>query len=430
MDRPRKILFVLEGYFPFRKAGTEIYVRNLVNHLRKMDFLIEILITSTDPSQKSYEFEGTRVHVITVTGTPGPKELNGIIPPQGFEAFKKKVNSIDPDIAHFHSFGRAINSRHLQWAGENGIKTVFTTHLGGLFCVRGSFLLHGNEVCDGKVDESRCLVCWGRTRGIPASVSKLAGNWLRFEQYRVAGKLLPQAFLVKNRLIELERLKTHCDAIIAIAPWIRGMYGMNGIIEKVHLVEQGIDVPPGIKRNGNRESGSLKLGFVGRMNPSKGFHLLRQALLEIESTGIELNVFTLTGSDDIEYCRENKEWALADGRVTWSENVDHDVLMEEVAQLDLLVLPSVSNEVAPLVILEANRLRVPVLGSGYPAIRDLISEGVTGQIFQHNNPSDLKDKLVSIISDPEILDFWSARIPVVRSTEMVADDMVQIYNTL
>ena len=122
-----KILFTLESFFPSHRAGTEVYVLNLCKYFKTKGYDVSVLITSSE-GLEDYFFEGIPIYVFDIPKNAVSEELNGLIPPRGIEAFKVKLIELKPDILHFHSFGRAINSFHLKIAKELGLKP-FSPHI-------------------------------------------------------------------------------------------------------------------------------------------------------------------------------------------------------------------------------------------------------------------------------------------------------------
>jgi glycosyltransferase involved in cell wall biosynthesis len=68
------------------------------------------------------------------------------------------------------------------------------------------------------------------------------------------------------------------------------------------------------------------------------------------------------------------------------------------------LLPSISNEVAPLVILEAATRHIPVIASNYIAMIDMVDHEVNGLLFENGNSEDLYKQMLSIINEPRLLD--------------------------
>ena len=430
-----KILFVLENYFPEHAAGTEQYVFNLISGLKHKEHTIEILITSSNPDSSDYEYKGTKVYVIPIKEKASRKELSGISPPENLDDFINRVAEINPDIVHFHSFGRAINSYHLKWVHENGCKSVFTPHLSSVFCLKGNLHYLKQAECDGRVLESRCLYCHYRNKGINTLISRLLSMSIPLIPDFLRPFIAPQINIAKHRKKELERINKHADAVISIAPWIQKTFARNNISGNVKLVEQA--VPDGSILESSNPQGTqslkgksvLRFAYIGRMHPIKGFSVLRKALDRISSLEYSLSVYTHSSEVEHDFLSSQKEWCRNKPNIEWIEDLSHQELMSRMSMTDLVIVPSYS-EMAPLVIMEAFQYKVPVLGSSIAAIRDMVADGVNGRIFLYNDPADLAGKLEEIIADPGLLKEWGKHITPPRTFRDLASEMEQIYNKL
>lgn len=427
-----KILFCLEGFFPDQKAGTEVYVLNLSRFFIQKGHQVSILISRTEETP-DYQFESIPVYTFTIPLKPLANELNGMIPPRGIDHFLNRIDDIKPDLVHFHSLGRAINSFHIEAVKNLGHKTVFTAHLGSNICIKGDFLKFGNDICSGEVLPATCMACRLRAEGLEKKLAKGAG-WLITATININRKLLPPSFSqAHHRKAELHRLHKNTDAIIAIAPWIEKSLAANGLKEHVYLVKQGISemfLKNDYLSKKRVRSEKLKLGFIGRMHPNKGFHLLRECLNALSTHNWTLDVATPKSADEEMYHREMKTWGLGNSRINWRENLREKEVSHLLDEIDLLILPSVSNEMAPLIILEAFAKKVPVLGSSYPAILDMVQDGITGSIFENRSSRDLREKLQIIIEKPDVLDQWKDNITIPRTFTDVGREMDEIYQAI
>ncbi|MCU4165561.1 glycosyltransferase [Carboxylicivirga caseinilyticus] len=435
MSVSRKLLFTLESFFPSHRAGTEVYVLNLCHYFKTKGWKVGVLIATTE-SKEDYEYENIPVYTFPIPLKPDPKELNGLIPPRGIEGFLKRVKEIQPDLVHFHSFGRAINGYHLRAVKELGIKTAFTPHLGSFFCIKGDVRLYGKENCDCRVDVKRCLSCLFQSRGNNKTISNLLS--ISFQQLHKLTtqhkKIAPAVFQVDHRKAELDRVKKYADIVFSIAPWIQEAFEINGIT-KAKLIPQGISPvffnSSTIQQLNSRWlSGStdkIHFAFIGRMHPSKGFHLLKEAWEQIDKSKAHLHVLTNPSGGETEYFDEHKKWASEKANITWNEALSQQEVVYYLNQVDVLILPSVSNEVAPLVILEAATRKIPVIGSDYIAIKSMINDGIDGLLFKNGDTEQLCSRIQKLINQPELINQFSNNIKTPHSMDAVAIIIEQEY---
>lgn len=399
------LLFALESFFPTHRAGTEVYVLNLCRYFKARNWKVSVLISSTI-DMADYEYEDVPVYTFKVAQKATVEELNGIIPPCGIDIFKRRIEELQPDIVHFHSFGRAINGYHLQVVKSLGIKTAFTPHLGGFFCIKGDLLLNGKGNCDGRVNSFRCLSCMLRSRNFNKYVSFAASALVTTVTGINASKLFLPAplFQVRHRINEFDRVRNNADLIFAIAPWIKKAFELNGV-SNIKLIPQGITPlffeTTHYKIENNQES--LNFAFIGRMHPSKGFHLLQKAWDAINNYKHKLFVFTSESKDEPDYYSQYYNWAKNTDNVVWNEGLSQYQLAKLMNTIDILVLPSISNEVAPLVIQECAIFKIPTIGSDYVALKDMIVHEHNGLLFKNGNWHDLQAQLERVMKDSSLL---------------------------
>ena len=417
------ICFVLESFFPSHRAGTEVYVLNLCRYFKKQGWDVSVLIANTE-GQDDYIFEGITVNTFQVPKAPLSKELNGIMPPRGLLNFKIKLKSIQPDWVHFHSLGRAINGFHIEVTKAMGFKTALTPHLGSQFCIKGNMRLFNQVNCDGQVLEHRCMACMLQDKGYATAVAKFLGAGISGLTHikPIQDKLPPALFQAQHRKAELQRIKTHTDVIFAIAPWIQKAFETNNI-------KNSIVLPQGISQLFFKQSKEthkpvewpIQFIFIGRMHSSKGFHLLKQAWEYLnEPEKVHLHVITNPSGGEIAYFNKHKTWAIQQTNVTWNEALTQEEVANYINSMDVLILPSISNEVAPLVILEAATQKIPTLASDYIAMKDRLKHGTDGWLFENGNAEALQNVLEILINRPESILEVAANIQKPHGSDEVA----------
>jgi glycosyltransferase involved in cell wall biosynthesis len=90
---------------------------------------------------------------------------------------------------------------------------------------------------------------------------------------------------------------------------------------------------------------------------------------------------------------------------------------EVFGEIDVLVVPSLWPENAPLVIQEAFQAGVPVVGARMGGIPEFIREGVTGRLFDPGVPGELTRILGDLIEHPQQLAVMAAARPPVKPIE-------------
>lgn len=153
-----------------------------------------------------------------------------------------------------------------------------------------------------------------------------------------------------------------------------------------------------LKRSGGeaeRSREKIRFGFLGRLAPSKGLELLLYAL-----NGFAADSWDLFVGGKGEAIYQDKLKAMWD-----RENIRFLGFVEPgefLAQIDVLVVPSIWHETFGLVVIEAMTCGVPVIASKRGGIPELIDDGITGILFDPDSPDDLAQALGTFIANPAL----------------------------
>ncbi len=425
-----KLLYGLSGFFPFSKAGTENYVLNLAKELLNLGYKVSVITPAVGEKQEFYNYEGIDVYGFFVPRKISTAELSGLKEPSGINEFRLLLKKIKPDIFHMHSLSRSLHAEHLHIASETGIKTVFTAHLGGNFCVRGDLMLFGEKQCDGRVEKQRCLSCFIQDqKNMSKSSSKVLSHIINtFITKSFLINLLPAFRIVDYKKEQLVLLKKNVDAYISIASWLQHLYSINGL-NNVILIRQAINSDI-ISTNSSeiKYETKIQLIFVGRMHPLKNIEILFDAIQALTDF-FNLTIVTIPFEDEINYYNSIKERYSRLNYKNWFENLTNREVAEKLEQSNILILPS-RFEAAPLVILEAFAKKVPVIGSDYPAIKEMIEHNTNGLLFKNGDAQSLKEQLLRLINEPNLIRRLSNNITSVRTFKEVAKEHHELYKNL
>lgn len=163
--------------------------------------------------------------------------------------------------------------------------------------------------------------------------------------------------------------------------------------EKSNL-RQSLDIPVG----------SFAVGMVGRIEKGKGQHLLVQAVKQIVALGTKIHA-TIIGpamKSDFEATlkKQVEEWGLTDNVHFYGS---HNNPIEIMSAFDVVVLAT-KQETFGLVLIEAMRNGVVVIGTRAGGVPEIIDEGITGLMFAPENSQELVDKLLLLINDKGFCD--------------------------
>ena len=143
---------------------------------------------------------------------------------------------------------------------------------------------------------------------------------------------------------------------------------------------------------------TLVVGFVGRLHPDKGLHLLVRALAEPSRIeGVE--VVVVGRSEDNDYVADLRRLSQTTHLPVRFVGEATD-MPAAYAQMDLLCLPSL-REGFPNVVLEAAASGRPSIVSSATGCRDAVVDGVTGWTFATGDVLELRTILEAIVAAPE-----------------------------
>jgi alpha-maltose-1-phosphate synthase len=140
--------------------------------------------------------------------------------------------------------------------------------------------------------------------------------------------------------------------------------------------------------------GKLRVLFVGALSQAKGLGYLFEAVARF---GPEIE-FTLIGR---RISQTIPTPAVLD-EYRWIPSLPHDGLLREMAQHDVLVLPSL-HEGFGLVMTEAMGLGLVVITTPHTAGPDLITDGVDGFVVPIRSSAAIEETLAHLLRDPDRL---------------------------
>jgi glycosyltransferase involved in cell wall biosynthesis len=140
----------------------------------------------------------------------------------------------------------------------------------------------------------------------------------------------------------------------------------------------------------------LRVGFIGRLHPSKGVEVILEAVSVMRDEPIMVNI---AGSGDSTYEAALKA-AWEGSRVQFFGRVDPPNFFREI---DVLVVPSLWHEPLGRVVGEAYAHGVPVIASDRGGLPEIVQDGVAGFIFDPSDSRTLESVLRKLLSDKSLL---------------------------
>lgn len=433
-----KILHVPFTFYPDPVGGTEIYVDGLAREQARLGD--NVIVAAPAEQDAAYWHDGLEVRRFAVgPGVKDPRELYGEGDPHAAAAFARILDEERPGIVHLHAFTRAVSLRLLRESKRRDIPVVFSYHTPTASCQRGTLLRWGSEICDGVLDVHACAGCALHGHGLAKTLSAAAGS-LPSGMGRFLGGIgasgglwtaLRMTELVELRHAAFHALMRETDRVVALCQWVKDLLLRNGVpAEKVTVSRQGARgaVPA---RPHRTSSSMLRVAFLGRLHPTKGVHLLIQALRGDRQLPVRFDIFGIAqDAADRSYEERLVKLAAGDPRIAFRAPIPNGQVVERLQEYDLLAVPSQWLETGPIVVLEAFAAGIPVVGSNLGGIAELVEHGGNGLLVEPASPDAWAAALRRLAQDPDLAARLRSAVRPPRSMMDSSQEMQALYRSL
>jgi glycosyltransferase involved in cell wall biosynthesis len=203
----------------------------------------------------------------------------------------------------------------------------------------------------------------------------------------------------------LRRLTPEMDQLIAVSKSIeRKIVDEHRTGAPVRLIYNGVDLQRydhqdpccTLRDEYGMELGSQIVGVVARLEPEKGHQTLIEAWPHVLREVPDAYLLIVGEGSRRDFLEQLAAAHKVAHRVVFTGR--RDDIPAVTAALDVAVLPS-WREAQGLSILEAMALSRPVVASDVGGIPEMIEDGVTGLLVEHDNPVALAAALVRLLKD-------------------------------
>jgi glycosyltransferase involved in cell wall biosynthesis len=270
-----------------------------------------------------------------------------------------------PDVCHFHNTFPLISPSVFDALGRLGIPVTMTLHNYRLVCP-GAVLMREGRICEECVGTTvpwRAVTnsCYRQSSAASAGVS---------------------AMLSLHHL--LGTWKRKIDLYIALTEFARRKFIEGGLpAEKIAVKPNFVHPDPGF--SDDRATHAL---FVGRLSSEKGIATLLEAW-KLTGGRVSLRI-----AGDGPMADEVRRAAEVIPGVQWLGPLQRADVLREMKQASMLIFPSIWYEGLPLTVLEAFATGLPVIASNLGSMPEVISDGLTGLLFEPGSPQQLAEKVL------------------------------------
>ncbi|MFV7791042.1 glycosyltransferase family 4 protein [Aliarcobacter lanthieri] len=242
-------------------------------------------------------------------------------------------------------------------------------------------------------------------------------HWTKDIPTVVLAKLLSKRKpkIIQTRHMHITRFKSdfyhkflykNIDMIIAVTNLVNEQlekFIPKEIRPKIETCYIGADTPIPLsndKKASLKKSLNLKdefiVSIVGRVEEAKGQHIVLEAIQKLRNQNINTKALIIGHYMDKNYFDELK-YKYSDDIFTGFINNPNDLM-----QISDCVVLATKKETFGLVLIEAMKCGVCILGSNSGGPLEIIDDGRTGLLFESINSNSLYEKLLLIIQDKEL----------------------------
>ncbi len=433
-----RVLLAVHGFPPLQNTGAERAAERIATWLVSHGHYVEVFtIGSLDqdiPHVVTTEQGGFRVHRLSFNSHSGNEFLNLYDNPLVGAAIKPVLEQGNFDLMHMIS-GYLLGGQAVRAARRAGLPVVITLTEFFFMCPRLNLMHANSSLCVGPESTEKCARCvledkrryYYLNEAAPVMADKF---WSMAQNTDFAQR--------KNQEVQLRQQVLHntleqVDLVIAPSRFILEKYAEFGYAHPrsifiQHGVNRAQDVEPVLASETPRR---MRFGFMGQIKPHKGVDLVVEAMKVLLDAGrqVELAIWGRS-KDDPEYYRNLQRSARAHDAIHFCGAFDGARVWNVLQEMDVLVVPSRWFENCPTVILEAFKMRVPVIATNMGGMAELVQHEHSGLTFAVNDAEDLRAQMERIISEPGLYPRLQQGIPYIKDGSEEIEEIYAQYQSL
>lgn len=362
----RRILVLTNLYPPIAHGGYEVECQGVVEHLRERH---EVLVLTSDKDRDGAPAEpGLRRELPFLPRRRATDALSPLYAVRGAKVARRALADFRPDLVYVWNGAQLPQAaiRVLETSGAPVAYRVCEHWFGSLYGSRYDPFMRG--------------LAGGRWR-------RAARAWNRLPALRLDHETVTEVAISWNS----EALRSQVE----VPPLLRPGF------EQVRLpATRQSEELVGLER---RPSERPTVGYVGRISPEKGVDVALQALARLRGEGLEAE-FEIAGGGEAEHLRELEALAASLGvgdRVRFLGPLDTGALKGFYARIHALVVPSVWEEPAGLVLVEGALAGVPLVASRVGGIPEIVRDPEEALLVSPGDPAALATALRRTLTEPE-----------------------------
>jgi glycosyltransferase involved in cell wall biosynthesis len=411
-----RILHLAHQYMPDHIGGVELYTRWLTTAQQAQGHAVHIF------HRRSASGSGLQQRIddgVTIWSawngrfTPTHRFLATFHNPILHTQFSQALDQAKPDIVHIQhlmglpfSLAAELQARHIPY--------VVTLWDFWWVCANAQLLTNDSEeLCDGPQAYLNCARCALARAGLP--------------QFPPAQPLL--AAPLAWRVYKLRQVLANANRVIAPAEFVQNWYADHGLeTDNVTVLPPGLDYPAGLQQPRREDKGErerpLRFGYIGGLSTQKGVHVLLQAFRQLPPT-VELWV---AGDLTFDPAYVQSLQALATPQVRFVGRLDRSTIWQMLADIDLLIVPSLWYETFAFVISEAFAAGIPVIASDLGVMAERVRHEVDGLLVVPGDVAAMRAALHRFLTEPTLRRHLQNNIQPVQTIANHAGQISALYS--
>ena len=465
-----RILIVTHEFPPYEFAGTAIYAYNIVKALSE-DHEVFVFSRLEDKNVPAYEVidedrTDYRVRLLSRPNLSWNPFEDSYLDARAEKAFTDYLDQVQPDVVHFqHMLGMSYTV--VEQVKKRNCVCFFTLHDFWTMCPMGQRMCYTDrQLCD-EIDFDKCGPCvfgdgwnWSEPELVEAGASdgtafdslyrnrflttpgrfarrprawmyaavKSFGAALGFEATADEPEpLSSHPFAVRFR--RMQEALSHADLLITPSAFLRDefirLFGVSP--DRIIHSRNGMTFDH-VVAHPRTDSDVIRFGFVGSIIPTKGVHVLVDAAKKLAGrSGFRVDVYGAPNRWTVDYEKELHASAEGHDHIVFHGRFDNKQIGRVLSNVDVLVVPSIWYENAPLTLNEASMTRTPVLASDRGGMLEFVRDNHYGDTFRLGDADDLAAKMAALLDHPDRISALAANDVYIKPVDVNARELEGYY---
>lgn len=405
------VLYIVHQYVPEHVGGTELYTRWLTQALSHQGHQATVFYRRNAEGVGQDDRMEERVRVWAAwAGTMNPvrRLLATFGDAHVTRIFEHVLQQARPDLVHIqHLMGLPVALiRSIQ---RRGLPYIITLWDFWWVCANAQLLTnYSQQVCDGPRAFLNCARC------------ALA----RVDHSRLWPALPPVAALLGWRNHMLGQVMKASNGLIAPTEFVRGWYTSHGTPqENLRVIQPGVEPAVNLPRRTRGGHPMVRFVYIGGLSWQKGVHVLVEAFSGTQGAG-EL---WIGGDESFDPAYTARLRAQATPNVRFLGRLSRQQVWKTLAEVDVVVVPSLWYETFSFIVSEAFAAGVPVMASCLGPLADRVRDGVDGLLVPPGDVAAWRAALQRLVAEPDLLAHLQANVRPPVTLDEHLDRLVSMY---